>query len=192
MGKNRSRLDLMCREEAEEYMASLKKKLPRPFSIGILPNGEPFFAIPKEYIVENEDGTVSWSAREICVGLHPFIELTTGQGEKKRTVYLPFCLVNPRARLFAAAVARTTIDPIDGRYCSKPAELYIVELGGRRAFKIHVSLGVLPMQLFVASILGPAAARFKSEHCVFCTAKEFVVLPPERGSVGDESPRGGS
>jgi len=79
MGKNRSKLDLMCKEEAEEYMASLKEKLPRPFSIGILPNGEPFFAIPKEYIVENEDGTVSWSAREICVGLHPFIELTTGQ-----------------------------------------------------------------------------------------------------------------
>ena len=196
------RIELLFKEEAEARMAELVGKLPERFGFGKLPGGLPFFSIPWECIVEDDDGSITWSAREIFIGMHSFIELTLGRGEKKRTIYLPFCLIDPLARRFAADVARTTVDPESGRYNSKPAELLIVDIdavqglladleAGRegpwrvKAFKIEVKLEALVLHLLMSRLLGLPLDRWKSRYCPFCTSKWIAGLP-KRAKRGDE------
>jgi len=194
------RMGILTKEEAEARIAELVEKIPDRLAKGVLP-GVVFFAIPREYIVEDEDGSVTWSAEEVCIGMHSFIKLTTGRGKKKRTVYLPFCLVEPGSRRFAAAVARTTIDPAAGRYNSKPAELYIAEFekleesGVLRGFKIKVKLEGLVTHLCISSLLGLPLDRFRSKHCPYCSGeirevrslKEAFSSEPSGGGKREEA-----
>jgi len=183
------KIEFLFKEEAEARMAELVKKIPRPLSFGVLPNGMPFFAIPRKYIIMDEGGFVSWSARERCIGMHSFIELTIGEGEEKLTVYLPICLVHTLARLFAMAVARTTIDPRDGRYNSKPAEILVIPFEaievlqrgelplGETGFAFKVKLEGLVTQLRLATLLGVPLEPYKSKHCPFCAGEWIIGLP---------------
>jgi hypothetical protein len=125
--------------------------------------------LPKhaDHIINNADGSVTWAAREISIGLHSFIELTTGE-KVKRTIYLPVCLVNPHTREMFKPLIFSTVDPKDGRLSSKDAECYIIhpKYGG---FKINLPLAGLTMAYVMLQIMPPDFAyHFKFNKCVFC------------------------
>lgn len=166
-----AKLDLLSKEEAESLI-SFYFSHSVPYSFGMLSNGKPAFMLKNTVdLILNKDGSITWKAREVGVGLHSFIELTTGE-EKKRKIYIPLCLVNPDYRKFLKLLLDTTRNPVDGRYNSQEAELYILTPNGH-GFKIHLKLENLSMQ-YVMMQLFPSdfALKFKSKHCPFCREVE--------------------
>lgn len=104
-------MQLLSKQEAEKLLAHYFSQAV-PFSFGVMSNGKPAFMLktPSDMIV-NRDGSVTWTASELGVGLHSFIELTTGE-ETKKTVYIPLCLVDPKSRqALTRALISATIDP---------------------------------------------------------------------------------
>lgn len=162
-----ARLDLPSKREAEDLMGFYFAQA-IPFSFGILSNGKLAFMLKNNRdLVSNKDGSVTWKASEIGIGLHSFIELITGE-ETKKKIYIPLCLVNPHSRKFLTLLLNTTRRSGDGRYNGKEAEFYVLTPDGKGAL-IKVKLENLAMhyvtlQLFPSSF----ALKWKSEHCPFC------------------------
>ena len=89
------------------------------------PDGKPLFMLSKkEDIIVNPDLSVTWSAREIGVGPHSFIELTTGESHRK-TVYLPLCLVNPETRNSYNMLLESTVGT-EGKLNEREAKCYVL------------------------------------------------------------------
>lgn len=162
-----AKFNLLSKDEAESLM-SFYFSQSVPYSFGMLPNGKPAFMLKNtENLIINKDGSVTWTAREIGVSLHSFIELTTGE-EKKRIIYIPLCLVNPVSRKCLKLLLDTTRNPVDGRYNSQKAELYILTPNGQGT-KIHFQLPNLTMQYVIMQLVyHDFALKFKSKHCAFC------------------------
>jgi len=119
------------------------------------------------YIVANDDETVTWFVREINLSLHSFIELRTGE-RRTKTIYIPLCLVNPISRRVAEALLNTTIDPLDGRFCSKKAEAIISTPDGK-VVPVYFELKGLPLH-YISLQMFPQGhfLTYRSSHCPFC------------------------
>lgn len=163
-------LEMLSREEAEQLI-EFYMWMAVSYSFGVLSDGTPAFMLKSGgAVIVDEDGSVSWTVREIGVGLHSFIELTTGQ-KTRRKITIPLCLVNPKARQSLKPLLASTISPSDGRLNSKPAEAYILTPEGA-GFKVHFKLQNLTTQYAMLQLFpSDFAARFKSKHCPFCREK---------------------
>jgi len=166
----KDRISLVSEEEAEEFMARYWAGVVE-YEYRLSFDGKaviPAFVLKNDSdIIVNKDGSITWAAREIGVGLHSFLEVKTGE-RKKKTIYFPLCLVSPRSRELLVPLINTTVDPKDGRLNSKEAEVYIV-LKDRGGIKLNFSLPSLTTQevmlnLFPQDLL----PRYKSKHCPFC------------------------
>ena len=142
-----------------------------PYRFGLVKNEPALMLKSTSCIKINKDGSVTWTAREIGVGFHSFIELVTGE-KRKRRVYIPFCLVNPNSREAVKPLLETTIAPLDGRFNSKPAEFWILTPEGK-GFKVRIRLESLTLH-YVALQLLPTdfALKFRSKFCPFCREME--------------------
>lgn len=161
-----ARLDLLSEHEAKDLMLFYFAQAV-PFTFGVLSNGELAFMLKNNDIIVNRDGSVTWKACEIGVGLHSFIELVTGETHKKK-IYIPLCLVNPHSRKVLTLLLNTTRQAVDGRYNSKEAETYVLTPNGK-GVKIQFKLESLTMN-YVMSQLFPSrfVLRYWSKHCPFC------------------------
>ena len=138
------------------------------YNFAIAPTGIPCFVMKNSSaIVANDDGSVTWFAREISISMHSFIELRTGE-KKTKTIYIPLCLVNPASRQVAKVLVDTTKSPLDGRFGSKKAEAIIFTSDGK-GVAVHFDLKGLSLQ-YVTLQLFPEdhALQFKSSYCPFC------------------------
>jgi len=164
-------LKLIEREAFERLMAYYWSHAAKYlFTLGSI-DGEtylPLFVLKNSNDLQvNSDGSVSWEAREIGLGLHSFIELTTGVKQRNR-VYLPLCLVNPKTRRGFGLLAYTTIDPADGRFNTKEAEA-LVSLRDGKTVKIQLKLESLASHYAMLKLMPPEIAyRMRSRYCVFC------------------------
>jgi len=160
------RLELLSEHEAEDLMIFYFAQA-IPFTFGVLSNGKPAFMLKNNDIIVNRDGSVTWKACEIGVGLHSFIELVTGETYKKK-IYIPLCLVDPHSRKVLTLLLNTTRQAVDGRYNSKEAEMYVLTPNGK-GVKIQFKLESLTMN-YVMFQLFPSvfALKFKSQYCPFC------------------------
>jgi len=160
-------LKLLSPEEAEKLIAKYMEKSVS-YSFGKLQEGSIVFVLKDEKaIIVNPDGSVTWQLTEITIGLHSFLELTTGE-QNKRTVYIPLCLVNPEIRQRLSFLLSTTIDPSDGRLNSKPAHFYIANPKGK-GFKVQVRLAGLALNYIMIKLFPPDfPLKFKSKHCPLC------------------------
>jgi len=163
----KSHLELLLPLEAEQMIAAYMAKA-ESFIFGVAPDGTPIFTLKnRNAIVVNGDGSVTWTARETGLGLHSFIELTTGE-QRKKTIIIPLCLVNSKIRRCLKPLLDSTVDAPDGKLNSKPAECYIMRSDGF-GFKVTVKLENLAIQYIMLQLFPPDfALRFKSEHCPFC------------------------
>lgn len=168
-------LELLSQREAQDLMRFYFAQAV-PFSFGTLSNGKLAFMLKNSSdLISNKDGSVTWKVCEIGIGLHSFIELVTGE-EKKRKIYIPLCLVNSHSRKFLTFLLDTTRDPMDRRYNSKEAEIYVLTLDGRGA-KIKVKLESLTTHYVMLQIMpSDFALRYKSQHCPFCRELGEVSL----------------
>lgn len=161
------KLELFSNYEAESLLEYYFRQA-TPGMFIMAPNGNVGFMLEnKRDVIINKDGSVTWKVKEISLGLHSFIQLTTGETKKKQ-LYIPLCLVNPKSRLYIKFLLETTRDLLDGRYNGKGAELYILTRNGD-GFKINVRLENLAMhyvmlQLFPSDFL----LKWKSQYCPFC------------------------
>lgn len=162
-----ARLDLLSQHEAENLMLFYFAQAV-PFSFGVLSNGKPAFMLKNNSdLISNKDGSVTWTACELGMGLHSFIKLTTGETRKKQII-IPLCLVNPHSRKFLALLLNTTRDSVDGRFNSREAETYVLTPDERGA-KIKVKLASLTTHYVMLQIMpSDFALRYKSQHCPFC------------------------
>lgn len=164
-------LELLSEHEAEGLMSFYFAQAV-PFSFGGLSNGYPAFMLKNNSnLVSNKDGSVTWKACEIGLGLHSFIELTTGEAKKKR-IYIPLCLVSPKSRQYIKLLLDTTRTPKDARYNSKEAEFYVLtpnEKGARVKVKLtSLAMHYVMLQLFPSDFL----LKWKSQSCPFCRELE--------------------
>jgi hypothetical protein len=160
-------MKIISKEESEELIRRYMSQA-EDYNFAIAPTGIPCFLVKNSSaIIANDDGSVTWFAREISICMHSFIELRTGE-EKTKTIYIPLCLVNPTARQFAEVLINTTKSPLDGRFGSKKAEAIIFTPDGKGVavcFELkglpihHVTLQLFPQD---------HASKFKSSHCPFC------------------------
>lgn len=159
-------LKLLSQDEQNALLAYYFAQL-IPYRFGLVKNEPALMLKSTSYIKVNKDRSVTWAAREIGVGFHSFIELITGERKKKR-VYIPLCLVNPKVRRFVQLLLETTIDPTDGRYNSKPAQFWILTPEGK-GFKVRIRLESLSMHYVLLKLLPPDfVLKLKSEFCPFC------------------------
>jgi len=174
--ESRPRPGILTPEEAERKMRYYwSKATPYTYGLVLEEDGKPlvvFVLRRADDVVRDEDGGVTWKVREISLGLHSFIELTTGE-KRKRTVYLPICLVNPHTRKAFETLVLSTVDPRDGRLNSKHAECYIARPDGK-AFKIQLELPGLTMMYLMLKVMPPDfAVHMKSTECAFCKAMDY-------------------
>ena len=161
-----ARLELLSQQENERFIRHYFSRAV-PFSFGMLSNGELAFMLKNNDIIVNRDGSVTWKACEIGVGLHSFIELVTGETHKKK-IYIPLCLVNPHSRKVLTLLLNTTRQAVDGRYNSKEAEMYVLTPNGK-GVKIQFKLESLTTHYVMLQIMpSEFALRYKSQHCPFC------------------------
>ena len=165
-----AKLNLLSPNETERliefYMANSES-----FQFGVLNNGEAAFMLKNEKALSvNKDGSVTWRLREIGVGLHSFLELTTGE-TKRKTVYLPLCLVNKETRQLLTPLLNSTVKEEDGRLNSRDGEFWILTPLGL-GFKVHCKLENLTLQHVMLKFFpSDFALRFETEHCPFCRKK---------------------
>lgn len=178
------RLQLLSEREAEDLMNFYFSQTV-PFTYGVLTNGNnlhvknsarkvlaPAFMLKnKRDLISNRDASVTWNLREIGLGFHSFIEIITGE-KNKRKVYIPLCLVNPNSRKFLQFLLETTKAPEDKRYNSQEARFYVLTRDGR-GFLAKVKLQNLASH-FVMLQLIPAEflSRYFSQYCPFCREVE--------------------
>jgi hypothetical protein len=172
-------LDLLSPEESEHLMGIYWSKVPVSYRyVMAMTDGKdilPAFVFENSALVLDEDGGVTWHAREIGIGLHSFIELKTGQGVLQRTIYLPLCLVNSKSRKVLEPLIHTTISPADGRLNSRKAEFFVMRGDGRGA-KIKVSLPSLATHYALLRLFPPDfPIRMRSKSCIFCRNIEEAV-----------------
>ena len=140
-----------------------------PFSFRRLSDGNLAFMLKNSGdLIINEDGSVTWTVREIGLGLHSFIELTTGE-QTKRKIYIPLCLINLDSRKYLQFLLETTRARDDARYNSQPARFYILTADGK-GFHAKVRLQNLATHYVMLQLMPPEfALRYRSVHCPFCT-----------------------
>lgn len=152
-------------EELESNMKHIWENVPKNLSFYLV-EGVPCFLLQDEDIIYNRDESVTWEIKEIGFNMHSFIQLITGEKEKKR-IYLPLCLVNPQSRRCLEYLIQTTIDPMDGRLGSKDAEFIIgAKKGG--FFKVSVKLTNLVLWYHTLKLMPFIPHRFRSKQCSFC------------------------
>jgi hypothetical protein len=125
----------------------------------------------KQDLISNKDGSVTWNLREIGLGFHSFLEIITGE-KNKRKVCIPLCLVNPNSRKFLQFLLQTTRTLEDNRYNSQPAQFYILSKDGR-GFLAKVKLQNLATHYVMLQLMPPDfVSRYWSQYCLFCREVE--------------------
>jgi hypothetical protein len=160
-------LKIISKEESEELIRRYTSQA-EDYNFAIAPTGIPCLLMKNSSaIIANSDESVTWFARAISLDAHTFIELKTGE-KKTKTIYIPICLVNAKSRQVAEALLNTTIDPLDGRFGSKDAEVIIITPDGK-GFMIHFELKVLALS-YLSFQMFPQdyVLQLKSNHCRFC------------------------
>lgn len=160
-------LKIISKQESEELIRRYMSQA-EDYIFAIAPTGIPCFLMKNSSaIIANSDGSVTWFTRAIKLNAHTFIELKTGE-KKTKTIYIPICLVNAKSRHVAEALLNTTINPLDGRFGSKDAEVIILTPDGK-GLTIRFDLKVLALS-YVSLQLFPQdhVLQYKSDHCRFC------------------------
>lgn len=176
---------LISNEEHERLIAEYWRDSVS-YEIGYMDDGLrriPVLILDDDDIILNEDNTITWATREIGFTMHSFIELTTGEGEQSKTVYIPLCLVNPASRRGARVLIEATRDPESGKYGSRPAEIMLLSWTEKtlleKGFKdvnkviegamIEILLPSLSMNYVMLKLLPPGFERFfATKTCPFC------------------------
>ncbi|MCW4011131.1 MAG: hypothetical protein NWF05_11015 [Candidatus Bathyarchaeota archaeon] len=120
-----------------------------------------------EALAVDKDGSLTWKTKLWFCNGHVFIQLITGTNRKK-TAYLPICLLNPKTRRIAEALLSTTIGSVDGRFCSKKADICVGNCDGK-LFRISLDLTGLSFEyLTIEMSCGSFLPNLKSACCPFC------------------------
>lgn len=164
--KNKFFPDFVSIEEIESKIANLMPKA--KYDFGFIQDGSLCLILrDSDSIIIDRDGSLSWKASVQTFTAHAFIKLTTGE-TKKKTTFIPICLLHPKTRVFARALIATTVKPNNGRYGSKLGELYI-GTSTDRVFKIEFDLMPLIMDYHTLEIChNELAEQLKLKSCPFC------------------------
>ena len=123
----------------------------------------------RETLIADNDLWITWTATIWTYGTsHTFLEIII-DAKKKRKVFIPICLLNPKTKLIAKSLIETTKNSHDGRFGSKNGEFYF-STDLVRVFKI--SLDLLPLASnYVSLEMIPNGfwEHLRSPHCPFCT-----------------------
>jgi hypothetical protein len=161
------KLGILTVEEAEEKIKELISQIPEEgYFMGIF-RGFPVIKLCNPSIIKlNNDGTIDWEAHEVSVGMHTFIEISTGPKKDNKFV-ICLCLINSEIRPFIEALIHTTIDPKDGRFNSKDAELILI-IDDEKIFKIHFPLPGLSTNYLMLYLVPDICSHYKSKYCPLC------------------------
>lgn len=162
--------EIIDQEEYKERMASyVNKCIDYEYVIGsdrkfMLPT----FIVSDDIPLEKHKPS-DWSACEISIGFHSFIEITDG---KDNIFYLILCLVNPESKKMLTSLIDTTRDSVDGRVNSKKGEFFVAKKNGV-AIQFEIELRGISLNYMMGFMMPFSAYIYmKSEHCPFCRMME--------------------